>query len=100
MTYKEVKFWLALVVLILSLPVLHSCKNKTTDLVGNWVMLSDFDGIPRSDAVGFAIGSKGYLGTGFDGENDVRLNDFWEYDVAGIHGLRKLISRVLHVTVQ
>ncbi|MCC6582012.1 MAG: gliding motility-associated C-terminal domain-containing protein, partial [Phycisphaeraceae bacterium] len=34
----------------------------------------NFGGGPRSGAVGFAIGSKGYLGTGN------LQNDFWEYD--------------------
>jgi hypothetical protein len=34
--------------------------------------------IPRYDAVGFAIGSKGYIGTGHN--NGVDLKDFWEYD--------------------
>ena len=80
MTYKEVKIWIRVLVLILAIPVFNSCKKPVEELVGNWVELSDFDGVPRTDAVGFAIGSKGYLGTGYDGEN--RLNDFWEYDVA------------------
>ncbi len=48
------------------------------DLVGNWIQLSDFDGMPRADAVGFSIGNKGYVGTGYTGEK--RLNDFWEYN--------------------
>src|SRR4030042_1121939 len=49
------------------------------DLVGNWIELSDFEGVPRSDAVAFAIGTKGYVGTGYNAE-DERLKDFWEYD--------------------
>lgn len=80
MTYKEVRIWGLVMVLILALPVLNSCYDDQKDPVGNWVELSDFDGIPRADAVGFSIGSKGYLGTGFDGED--RLGDFWEYDAA------------------
>ncbi|MBN2275308.1 MAG: galactose oxidase [Bacteroidales bacterium] len=48
------------------------------DLVGNWIEMSDFEGIPRSDAIGFAIGNKGYVGSGYDGRD--RLSDFWEYD--------------------
>lgn len=48
------------------------------DLIGNWIELSDFEGVPRSDAVAFTIGNKGYLGTGYDGSH--RLSDFWEYD--------------------
>jgi hypothetical protein len=34
---------------------------------------------PRYSAVSFSIGSKGYIGTGYDG---AYKNDFWEYDPA------------------
>ncbi|MBN2011473.1 galactose oxidase [candidate division KSB1 bacterium] len=47
------------------------------ELIGNWIELSDFEGVPRSDAVAFTIGDKAYVGTGYDGSD--RLNDFWEY---------------------
>jgi len=58
---------------------LGGCNNDPdTDLIGNWVKLSPLDGVSRSDAVGFSIGDKGYVGTGYDGDD--RLNDFWEYD--------------------
>jgi N-acetylneuraminic acid mutarotase len=70
-----------------------SCKDKTpaTELVGNWITMSEFDGLPRSDAVGFAIGTKGYVGTGYNPDatststddtlwSDGRAKDFWEYD--------------------
>ena len=45
---------------------------------GNWIELSDFEGVVRSGAVAFAIADKGYVGTGFDGSD--RLQDFWQYD--------------------
>jgi len=80
MTYKEVKIWIKVLVLILAVPFFTSCDDPEVVLVGNWVELSDFDGLPRADAVGFAIGSKGYIGTGYDG--DKFHNDFWEYDPA------------------
>lgn len=81
MTYKGIKIGIVIIIGILGSQLLTSCKGKTVDtLVGNWVKLSDFDGIPRSDAVGFSIGTKGYIGTGYDGTE--RLNDFWEYDPA------------------
>ncbi|MBN2610597.1 MAG: galactose oxidase [Bacteroidales bacterium] len=67
--------------LICSVMVLISCSDDdddTTEYVGNWVELSDFEGVTRSDAVAFSIGNKGYVGTGYDGYN--RLSDFWEYD--------------------
>src|SRR5450759_459476 len=81
MVYKTMKICAFFFSLILALPFLNSCEsNDTADLIGNWVSLSDFDGLPRSDAVGFSIGTKGYIGTGYDG--DERLKDFWEYDVS------------------
>lgn len=62
-------------------------EDETTELLGNWVELSDFEGVPRNDAVGFTIGNKAYLGTGFDGDD--RLNDFWEYDVEKNYWIQK-----------
>jgi outer membrane protease len=44
-----------------------------------WAQKADFGGSVRYDATGFSIGSKGYLGTGYDG---IPRNDFWEYDPA------------------
>jgi len=58
-----------------------SCKKDkldSEDLIGNWIQKSDFEGVPRSEAVAFCIGNKGYLATGYDGED--RLNDLWQYD--------------------
>lgn len=43
-----------------------------------WTQKANFGGTSRSDAVGFSIGTKGYIGTGFDGTGYVQ--DFWEYD--------------------
>jgi N-acetylneuraminic acid mutarotase len=53
--------------------------NFTTsvDLDGLWTRKSDFAGTPRTDAVGFSINDKGYIGTGYDG---TYRKDFWEYD--------------------
>ncbi len=62
--------------------LLYACTKNTdpsSNLVGNWVSRSDFDGVARSEAVSFVIGDTAYIGTGFDGTN--RLNDFWKYDV-------------------
>ena len=49
--------------------------DATTDA---WTKLSDFGGTARYNAVGFALGEKGYVGTGNDGSN--YNGDFWEYD--------------------
>jgi N-acetylneuraminic acid mutarotase len=43
-----------------------------------WTQLAEFGGTARYNAVGFSIGSKGYVGTGYDGDN--YNSDFWEYD--------------------
>jgi len=47
----------------------------------SWMQKADLTGI-RSDAVGFSIGSKGYIGTGynFQGVTKILYKDFWEYD--------------------
>ena len=44
-----------------------------------WTQLNVFGGTARHSAVGYSIGNKGYVGTGYD-ENSSRLRDFWEYD--------------------
>jgi N-acetylneuraminic acid mutarotase len=44
-----------------------------------WTQKADFGGVARWYAVGFSIGSKGYIGTG-QNMNFNYLNDFWEYD--------------------
>ena len=44
---------------------------------GLWTRKADFGGTARDAAVGFSIGNKGYIGTGYD---DSHKKDFWEYD--------------------
>ncbi len=44
-----------------------------------WIQKADFGGTARSVAVGFSIGSKGYIGTGY---SSINTEDFWEYDPA------------------
>jgi N-acetylneuraminic acid mutarotase len=82
MSEKKIRFYKYGLLLTISF-VAITCDNNDNDddeLFGNWIELSDFDGLPRGSAVAFSIGNKGYLGTGYDGSN--RLNDFWEYDPA------------------
>lgn len=43
-----------------------------------WTRIADFPGSGRSSAVAFSVNGKGYVGTGYDGEN--KLKDIWEYD--------------------
>ncbi len=78
---KRMKNKLLLPFAIITIALIYSCDTNSSDekeYVGNWVEMSDYEGVRRSDAVAFSIGTKGYVGTGFDG--DIRLNDFWEYD--------------------
>ena len=55
----------------LSIDILFAVDNT-------WMQKADFGGTARSGAVGFSIGSKGYIGTGRDGSSN--KGDFWEYD--------------------
>ena len=41
-----------------------------------WVQKPNFGGTGRQDPVGFSIGNKGYVGTGYD---NTATKDFWEY---------------------
>src|SRR5947207_1360240 len=45
-----------------------------------WTQKANFGGAARYWAVGFSIGTKGYIGTGLD--NTVYKKDFWEWDQA------------------
>lgn len=68
-------------IVFLTLLLFSGCKSSddsSDEYIGNWKEFSDFEGVPRSDAVAFTIGGKAYVGTGYDGSN--RLKDFWEYD--------------------
>ena len=45
-----------------------------------WTQKANFGGAPRQGAVGFGIGTKGYIGTGLHENQNVADIDFWEYD--------------------
>ena len=60
---------------------LVGCKKDSTEYIGNWIKKSDFEGIPRGNAVSFVIGDKVYVGTGYNSDQDAEyLKDFWMYD--------------------
>ncbi|MFN0201570.1 MAG: T9SS type A sorting domain-containing protein [Bacteroidia bacterium] len=48
----------------------------------SWTQKADLPAQGRSEAVGFSIGGKGYIGTGYYYIQPIAegLNDFWEYD--------------------
>ncbi|MFD2518278.1 Kelch repeat-containing protein [Salinimicrobium flavum] len=64
-----------------------SCSTDDDFERGNWIRRSVFDGMPRTNAVSFTIERKGYMGTGYDGDD--YLNDFWEYDIDGNYWVQK-----------
>lgn len=43
-----------------------------------WTAKATFAGVGRAGAVGFSIGTMGYIGTGYDNTNG--LSDFWEWN--------------------
>ncbi|MDB5119040.1 MAG: type sorting protein [Sphingobacteriales bacterium] len=47
-----------------------------------WIKKADFPGVGRTNAVGFAVGDKGYIGTGrrYGANGSEFLKDFWEYN--------------------
>ncbi len=51
--------------------------DPDVDHPGEWSAIKPFEGTARFGAVAFAIGGKGYVGTGYDGSYKM---DFWEYD--------------------
>ncbi|MFH1321784.1 MAG: T9SS type A sorting domain-containing protein [Bacteroidota bacterium] len=53
------------------------CYDTGMVLCDTWTQKANFGGTARYGAVGFSIGSQGYIGTGSDG---TYRNDFWEYD--------------------
>jgi hypothetical protein len=67
--------WLSFICFqFLSLPINSSAQAPNT-----WTQKANFGGAGRSEAVGFSIGAKGYIGTGSTNISNYS-NDFWEYD--------------------
>src|SRR5205085_3691800 len=60
---------------------IKNCGLKQIDSItipaNSWMQLNNFSGVVRSQAVGFSIGNKGYIGGGVSG---TYLTDFWEFD--------------------
>lgn len=57
-----------------------SYDDEEDELVGNWVKVSDFDGVARCAAVTFSVNGTVYIATGGYGGYKYRLNDLWEFD--------------------
>ncbi|MCB4798900.1 Kelch repeat-containing protein [Neotamlana laminarinivorans] len=84
---KLTKKYPVLLLLALSIFVVSCNNDDDSDEYGNWVESSTFDGDSRGNAVSFTIGTKGYLVTGYDGDD--YLTDLWEYDSEGDYWLEK-----------
>lgn len=68
---------------IISLDTIYQYTNEfwEFDPAGNtWSRKADFGGTKRDNAVGFSIGTKGYIGTGNLGQMTSLTEDFWEYN--------------------
>ena len=61
--------------------------DSSSEVVGNWVRVSDFEGVARNESVVTTLGAKAYVGLGFNGTD--RLSDFWEYDASKDFWLRR-----------
>src|SRR5688572_25971493 len=48
---------------------------------GMWTQKANLGGVARHGAAGFSIGTKGYIGTGYNGTGNGSV-DFWEWDQA------------------
>ena len=64
-------------ILVVFIALLYHFLSANILFAGIWTQKADFGGTARSGAVGFSIGSKGYIGTG-----GIGVKDFWEYDSA------------------
>ena len=64
------------IIIAISLSLNSSAQGPDT-----WVQKANFGGGVVRSAVGFSIGSKGYIGTGWDNSGGYH-KDFWEYDPA------------------
>ena len=74
---KQISFY-GLIALLTMFCACGSSDDTTTVQEGNWVKRSSFDGVARSGAVTFVVGTKAFVGLGYDG--DEYLTDFWSYD--------------------
>ena len=90
MSLKRIYYLLAIILIGSPLLFVSCNKDETASLIGDWDEVSDFDGIPRGEAVGFVIGNKGYLATGVNIDKD-RMKDLWYYDAEGDYWMQKAV---------
>jgi N-acetylneuraminic acid mutarotase len=56
--------------------------DTASSTYNTWAQKSSLPGLARSFAVAFSLGTKGYIGTGFNSWNNIIIKDFWEWDQA------------------
>lgn len=84
-TFSKYKGIVVVAILIL---INVSCSNDDDDeALGNWINRSVFNGSARSNVSSFTIGSFGYMGAGYDGDD--YLSSFWSYDMEGDYWTQK-----------
>jgi hypothetical protein len=66
--------------IIVIIALLYSFLNVNMLFAAAWTQKADFGGEAWAYAVGFSIGSNGYIGLGYTGSNYTK--DLWEYDPA------------------
>lgn len=73
------RFQITSILVVLS--VFFSCSDstETDDTLGNWTKRSSIKGDPRSGAIAFTIGSKAFVGLGYDGDD--YFTDFYSIDI-------------------
>ena len=80
--FRFASFALAVAAAALSF-VCCSNDDDEEELVGNWVKVSDFDGVARCSAVTFTVDGTVYVAAGGYGGYKYRLNDLWRFNEDG-----------------
>ena len=65
---------------ILSQGCTKNSSSDSSDLVGDWKRIDDFEGLARSEAVSFSINDYGYVCSGASTTD--RFKDLWEYNTS------------------
>jgi len=82
---KGIRLFFSFLILLGTAVIISSCgsNNGPGVATGEWYKQSDFEGIPRSNAVTFTIDGRPYIGSGFTTPTNSTvgrfLKDFWVY---------------------
>ncbi len=76
---KMIASLLATKKIIFLFAILFAVGLTNSNAQNTWTQKADFKGTARHGAAGFSIGTKGYIGIGYDG---LYKKDLWEYDPA------------------